>query len=646
MDTIYEKKSGIERQSEVLIQALNKAAQNDGMLLNATYKLKPHFYNKDLRITPVNALLMAMHSDNGNYKSNAYTTFQHLQEQNAAIRKGQKGVPFIWECNNEYVETANPANKISKTDYNNLPEEEKGKYQVNHKENIFTLFNLDQTTLHFIHKEAYQKHIEASGESEPRDDKALRMEVNQFISKMRSNLLPIRRDGIGVAHYDNTKDVIHIPAQNVFSSYPEYVQAVAREIAYATGVPQRLNRFSSTATNVESNSKESLINDLVSAHRLLEFGLPSKLSASTLAAVPSIINKIKTDPNYTKSLFAEITRSIRMIKKAENGEKINIVQKDIVEPKLSNPESQEKNVDPVHFDQITILKDDDGKWTLVARPEQMKTFAIHPTKQDISAYFDSLKFPDKNEGIKFRTDFAQKYYGIVSKHPELNVDVFKTDATAENIGKIDKVNIFRSRDNKNMLVAYVNNKALQPVELNQSLYQRVWLSDDRENYKKSLAASLYAETLNKDNKKNLVETENQTSTKTLGPVARIKEEFLSLLEEYSKMKQTYPDTILLFRVNDAYTSLSDDAVIVSEKARLQMTTFNNVRESDGSSLRAISFPFHQLDTYLPRLVKNGCRVAICDYKPTELINKSEAVQSESKEETAKETMTQTNSFHR
>ena len=37
-----------------------------------------------------------MHSDNGNFKSNAYTTFQNLQANNAAIRRGQKGVPFIW----------------------------------------------------------------------------------------------------------------------------------------------------------------------------------------------------------------------------------------------------------------------------------------------------------------------------------------------------------------------------------------------------------------------------------------------------------------------------------------------------------------------------------------------------------------------
>ena len=68
---------------------------------------------------------------------------------------------------------------------------------------------------------------------------------------MRENLLPIRRDGIGVAHYDANRDLIHIPAQKEFDTYPEYVQAVTREIVRATGVPQRLNREGTMSSDKE-----------------------------------------------------------------------------------------------------------------------------------------------------------------------------------------------------------------------------------------------------------------------------------------------------------------------------------------------------------------------------------------------------------
>ena len=68
---------------------------------------------------------------------------------------------------------------------------------------------------------------------------------------MRENLLPIRRDGIGVAHYDANRDLIHIPAQKELITYPEYVQAVTREIVRATGVPQRLNREGTMSSDKE-----------------------------------------------------------------------------------------------------------------------------------------------------------------------------------------------------------------------------------------------------------------------------------------------------------------------------------------------------------------------------------------------------------
>ena len=59
METEYIKKTGLERQKEVLIEALERAAKENGLFLNTNYKQQPHFYNKELQITPVNSLMMA-----------------------------------------------------------------------------------------------------------------------------------------------------------------------------------------------------------------------------------------------------------------------------------------------------------------------------------------------------------------------------------------------------------------------------------------------------------------------------------------------------------------------------------------------------------------------------------------------------------
>lgn len=660
METEYIKKTGLERQKEVLIEALERAAKENGLFLNTNYKQQPHFYNKELQITPVNSLMMAMHSDNGNFKSNAYTTFQNLQANNAAIRRGQKGVPFIWSNLNEYVEIANPENKITKDSFNKLSEEDKGRYRVNPKENVFTLFNLDQTTLPFVHKDSYKTHINDTGQTAPHDEKELRIDINKYIQKMRENLLPIRRDGIGVAHYDANRDLIHIPAQKEFDTYPEYVQAVTREIVRATGVPQRLNREGTMSSDKEKQARESLVEDLVSAHKLLEFGLPSKLKKTTIENVPSIIKHIKETPNYTENLFRDINRAVGMMKKAEKGEKIKINERETVE--LLNVNSQEqaqRNMQEnqvskaVSFEQITILKDDNEKWTLVARPNEQKPFAIHPSKQDISMYFDSLKNPNKEEGVSIRTELAQKYYVLSLQHPELKVDIFNTGATQENIEKIDRVNVFRTKDQKNMIIAYVDGKALQPIELNKSLYQRFWLTDNRSAYKVALAASLYAETLNnikKEGTKQAQEVE-QTATKEQSKQSEVSHDTAEknippIMEQYKALKKNYSDALLLFRKGNYYIAYSDDAVTLSKKLDLEIKTEKNHYENEKTPLRSASFPASSLDGNLPKLIRSGSRVAICTPNEEEQKIPKPSRQDPPKEQEQKESIVSRPSMHR
>lgn len=660
METEYIKKTGLERQKEVLIEALERAAKENGLFLNTNYKQQPHFYNKELQITPVNSLMMAMHSDNGNFKSNAYTTFQNLQANNAAIRRGQKGVPFIWSNLNEYVEIANPENKITKDSFNKLSEEDKGRYRVNPKENVFTLFNLDQTTLPFVHKDSYKTHINDTGQTAPHDEKELRIDINKYIQKMRENLLPIRRDGIGVAHYDANRDLIHIPAQKEFDTYPEYVQAVTREIVRATGVPQRLNREGTMSSDKEKQARESLVEDLVSAHKLLEFGLPSKLKKTTIENVPSIIKHIKETPNYTENLFRDINRAVGMMKKAEKGEKIKINERETVE--LLNVNSQEqaqRNMQEnqvskaVSFEQITILKDDNEKWTLVARPNEQKPFAIHPSKQDISMCFDSLKNPNKEEGVSIRTELAQKYYGLSLQHPELKVDIFNTGATQENIEKIDRVNVFRTKDQKNMIIAYVDGKALQPIELNKSLYQRFWLTDNRSAYKVALAASLYAETLNnikKEGTKQAQEVE-QTATKEQSKQSEVSHDTAEknippIMEQYKALKKNYSDALLLFRKGNYYIAYSDDAVTLSKKLDLEIKTEKNHYENEKTPLRSASFPASSLDGNLPKLIRSGSRVAICTPNEEEQKIPKPSRQDPPKEQEQKESIVSRPSMHR
>tara|TARA_Y100000813_G_scaffold4562_1_gene3403 strand:- start:1471 stop:4083 length:2613 start_codon:yes stop_codon:yes gene_type:complete len=81
-----------------------------------------------------------------------------------------------------------------------------------------------------------------------------------------------------------------------------------------------------------------------------------------------------------------------------------------------------------------------------------------------------------------------------------------------------------------------------------------------------------------------------------------------LMKQYNSIKAKYPNAILLFRVGDFYETFGNDAVLSSKILGITLT-----KRSNGSSNDALAgFPHHSLDTYLPKLVRAGQRVAICD----------------------------------
>jgi len=82
-----------------------------------------------------------------------------------------------------------------------------------------------------------------------------------------------------------------------------------------------------------------------------------------------------------------------------------------------------------------------------------------------------------------------------------------------------------------------------------------------------------------------------------------------LMKQYYQVKEKHPDAILLFRVGDFYETFSDDAIKASEILGITLT-----RRANGSaqSVELAGFPHHALDTYLPKLVRAGMRVAVCD----------------------------------
>lgn len=96
-----------------------------------------------------------------------------------------------------------------------------------------------------------------------------------------------------------------------------------------------------------------------------------------------------------------------------------------------------------------------------------------------------------------------------------------------------------------------------------------------------------------------------------------------ILRQYDTMKTKHPDAMLLFRTGDSYTMYRDDAVKASELLDLSLT-------KKGDHIEKVSFPHHALDINLPKLVRAGARVALCDQLEIPQKEKVEEIKSTKK----------------
>ena len=136
----------MDRRKELLTEALDRAA-GGGVFLNAQGKTSPRIYNSasGTSLSAFNALILALHSDRGGFKTNLYTPFPEAKKRGDNVQAGEKGVPFVWYRWNEFRDRTNAERTISRQEYNALSDDEKKGYAPVRDREIRSLFNIEQT---------------------------------------------------------------------------------------------------------------------------------------------------------------------------------------------------------------------------------------------------------------------------------------------------------------------------------------------------------------------------------------------------------------------------------------------------------------------------------------------------------------------
>ena len=605
-----------EKQVALLSTALREASNAGGHWLNASGKRYPRLYPQGVSASAFNALFMALHSDKSGCKTNLFTLYSDAKVRGAAVREHEQGVPFLFYNWNKYVHRNNPEEIISRDAYLKLYEEEQKMYKGVHNREIRTLFNIDQTTLPYVDKEGYETAVRQDGGAQERgytegDNRRLRIRFNDFLLKMRDNLVPVRADGSGMPHYETDKDAVYMPRQREFEHYHDYVQEALRQIVSATGHQQRLAREgmvmkNGMATSEDAVKQERLIVELASGIKMLELGLPARLSDTSLETVEYWCRELKENPCLIDALESDVNNALEVIRKAERGEKIEYATirnrkqttdmrgqlpkhhaiadeiarhpdkdrktvvvvrdkatksadvilpagasaevdnevpgmnkarieralrkegfeqirfynpdgalgfrpddsyfagKEVALARLKNWEMQElstldvapavKQACEVGFDRVQMIQDDKNRWALYIKPENKSGYSVYPDKEDVNRFFSTLKQAMDNID-KVRMELANKYYTLAETKPDLKVDLFSCGVKDTDLTRIQRVSVFKTKKDGILCAATIDGRRMEARAVTQQQWQRMWLAEDKDGYKRNLAASLFSDVM-------------------------------------------------------------------------------------------------------------------------------------------------------
>ena len=180
--------------------------------------------------------------------------------------------------------------------------------------------------------------------------------------------------------------------------------------------------------------------------------------------------------------------------------------------------------------------------------------------------------------------------------------------------------------------------------------------EDMNEYKMTLAATLFGEELRnrQEQTRQREEEKRQNSPEQKAKEEReekAKEELTKaetkavaatvlspILRQYHDLKKKHPDALLLFRSGDFYNTFMEDARKASGILGITLTRNRQIKDREGNPLETAAFPYHALDTYLPKLIRAGERVAICD--------QIESSQRQEKQENVEQEKEASRGYHR
>ena len=277
-----------------------------------------------------NALMLMLHAEKEGYKLPVWCTFNSIQtvlnaepkgKEKAAnaeaqepvhVLKGERSFPVF--LTTFTVINRETSQKIPWDDYKKLSDEEKKNYAVYPKNQVFNVFNIQQTNLQQVRPDLYAKlEAQCTFERPISNGEAFSFPTMDAMIDNNAWVCPILPQKQDAAYYSVKKDQIVMPLKEQFKDGESFYGTLFHEMVHSTGAENRLNRLKSCVFGDKDYAREELVAELGSALICQQNGIQKNLKGDSAAYLKSWLGALEESPEFIRTVMSDVKRGTSAI---------------------------------------------------------------------------------------------------------------------------------------------------------------------------------------------------------------------------------------------------------------------------------------------------------------------------------------------
>lgn len=272
----------------------------------------------------MNAMFLMMAAEKNGYKLPVWGTFNRFVSMNeqknkqgnplphVGVNKGEKSMPVF--LTTFTVVDKDTKEKIPYDDYKRLSEDDKQRYNVYPKMNVYNVFSVEQTNLREARPELWAK-LEAENTRDKKHEQGEQFAFESVDTMIRDGLwiCPIKPTHQDSAYYSLSKDEIVVPEKSQFKDGESFYGTLFHEMTHSTGKEGVLDRIKPSAFGSDDYGREELVAEMGSALVAQRYGMSKHMKEDSASYLKSWLDSLKESPQFLKTTLVDVKKATSLI---------------------------------------------------------------------------------------------------------------------------------------------------------------------------------------------------------------------------------------------------------------------------------------------------------------------------------------------